>query len=186
VAVTIDYALVPTVRFPAPLDDVRTALRWVRTNAARLGVDPTRVALVGGSAGGHLALLEATTARQAADRPTTVVSWSGPTDLTTPGPLARLVRGLLGCDPRLCARRAAAASPLRHVDRLDPPTLLVHSTREVVPLAQAVAMDARLAAAGVAHRLVTVPGRAHSTELGDRAWRPTVAYLDRVLGRPVC
>src|SRR6185295_12182490 len=55
--VSISYRLAPAHRFPAPLDDVRHGLRHVRAHAAELGVDPERIALLGLSAGAHLALL---------------------------------------------------------------------------------------------------------------------------------
>src|SRR6185369_12467916 len=55
--IAISYRLAPAHRFPAPLDDVRRGLRWVRAHADELGIDPERIALLGLSAGAHLALL---------------------------------------------------------------------------------------------------------------------------------
>src|SRR5215470_18437383 len=55
--VSLSYRLAPAHRFPAPLDDVRHGLRWVRAHAAELGIDPERLALLGLSAGAHLTLL---------------------------------------------------------------------------------------------------------------------------------
>src|SRR5262245_25497818 len=55
--VAISYRLAPAHRFPAPLDDVRHGLRWVRAHASELGIDPERIALLGLSAGAHLAVL---------------------------------------------------------------------------------------------------------------------------------
>src|SRR3989449_10878943 len=56
-SVSLSYRLAPAHRFPAPLDDVRHGLRWVRAHAGELGIDPERLALLGLSAGAHLALL---------------------------------------------------------------------------------------------------------------------------------
>src|SRR5262249_13177294 len=55
--ISISYRLAPAHRFPAPLDDVRRGLRWVRAHADELGIDPARIALLGVSAGAHLAVL---------------------------------------------------------------------------------------------------------------------------------
>jgi acetyl esterase/lipase len=57
--VSIDYRLSGEAVFPAPVEDVKTAVRWVRANAARYGFDPRRIGLWGSSAGGHLAMLAA-------------------------------------------------------------------------------------------------------------------------------
>src|SRR3989475_7868117 len=55
--ISLSYRLAPAHRFPAPLDDVRHGLRWVRAHADELGIDPERLALLGLSAGAHPALL---------------------------------------------------------------------------------------------------------------------------------
>ena len=56
-----NYRLVPSVTYPAPVHDVKAAVRWLRANAAEYGLDPERIALGGASAGGHLASLAALT-----------------------------------------------------------------------------------------------------------------------------
>src|SRR5688572_2598957 len=56
VAATISYRLSPTSQFPAPVHDAKAAVRWLRPNAAQFGIDPDRIGVTGGSAGGHLAL----------------------------------------------------------------------------------------------------------------------------------
>ena len=66
--VSISYRLAPAHRFPAPLDDVRRGLRYVRAHAAELGIDPERIALLGLSAGAHLAMLAHLAARRARAR----------------------------------------------------------------------------------------------------------------------
>jgi len=56
VAATVTYRLAPKSQFPAPVHDVKAAVRWLRANASKFGIDPDRIGVTGGSAGGHLAL----------------------------------------------------------------------------------------------------------------------------------
>src|SRR5438105_8881415 len=61
VSISIDYRLSGVAKWPAPIHDVKAAIRWMRANAGSLGIDPQRIAVVGHSAGGHLALFAAGT-----------------------------------------------------------------------------------------------------------------------------
>lgn len=186
VAVNVNYTLAAPGRpgFPNQLDQLRTAVRWVRRNAARIGVDPTRIGAIGSSAGAHLSALLATTGRgplTAGDRVRAVVSWSGPLELGAVAMQRRLptkIAGLLGC---LCPRRAALASPLQHVSRDDPPMLLVNSRRELIPADQAVRMANRLRRVRVSHRLRLVPGNLHAPRYSPTVLGPSIAYLRRQL-----
>jgi acetyl esterase/lipase len=94
VAATISYRLSNVAPFPAAMQDVKCAVRWVRANAERFHVDPNRIALAGGSAGGHLAMmagyatdnpeLEGTGGHpEVSSRVQAVVNFYGPTDLTS-------------------------------------------------------------------------------------------------------
>jgi acetyl esterase/lipase len=146
-----------------PAEDVSEVLAWMRANAARLRIDPDRIALLGGSAGGHLA---AWVARDAdpSKRPAQLIVLWGPWDL---GPLpddgpdwvrptvARLLDG----------QSARAASPLHHLVRGMPPTLIVHgSADEIVPIEQSRRACAALRALGNACTLVELPGQAHAPQ----------------------
>jgi len=121
VAFSVNYRLDEPVVFPAEVDDVQTAARWVRAHAGEYQVDPKRIGALGESAGGYLAAMLATLgegSQETGARIRVAVAWSAPTDLTE---LARL-RGdewgvpLLGCTLADCPQRYADASPITHVD----------------------------------------------------------------------
>lgn len=182
--VSVDYRLTDVAPMPAQLDDVEAALGWVHAHADRYGLDATRVAVIGDSAGGHLAQLVGTTRQEretgrVADsggrcRIVAVVSYYGVSDLR------RLVADrvaagcgegesgeaspegrLLGVDPALpsSAAVADAASPLAHVSPAAAPTLLFHGKQDcLVPDAQSRRVAAALKRAGVPTEVVLVDG----------------------------
>jgi len=166
----IDYRLSGEARFPAPLEDVRTAVSWVRDNAAAYGLDAGRVFLWGDSSGGHLALLAALTGTKVAG----VVAWFPVTDLAglpsdvaeaggvpDAGPDSREAQ-LLGAAPRSVPRLAGQASPVTHAGPDAPPILLMHGAADdMVPAAQSIRLAGALSAAGAAVELELVPGAAH-------------------------
>jgi len=167
-----------------------TAIRWIRAHAGRFSVDPSRLGLFGASAGGNLAALAATRVQGALDtgaRVRALVSWSGPMDLALfdaelGGPSQHpFVESYIGCTPTACPARYRAASPVTHVDRSDPPTLLANSTSEIVPLAQAREMAAQLTAAAVPHELLVLPGSRHAAQYASAVWQTTVTFLERHL-----
>jgi acetyl esterase len=189
VAFSVNYRLDEPSAFPAEVDDVQAAVRWVRAHAGEYRVDPGRIAALGESAGGHLTAMLATLGDGALDRGARIrvgAAWSPPVDLAE---LAR-IRGdqwsspLLGCPLATCPDRFAQASPVTFVDRTDAPLYLINSTEEMVPLSQAQALDARLTAAGVDHQLDVLPGTRHALDFRDDAWAPTIAFLDAHIGAP--
>jgi acetyl esterase/lipase len=189
VAFSVNYRLDEPEPFPAEIEDVQAAVRWVRENAEQYGVDPTRIAAVGESAGGHLAAMLATLGSGPLDDGSRIrvgAAWSPPTDFPA---LARS-RGdqwagrLFGCSVATCPDKLAQASPVTHVDRTDAPLYLVNSTDELVPLSQSETMAQRLSAAGVDHRLDVFPGNRHALDFRQDAWAPTLAFLDRHLALP--
>lgn len=165
VAFSMDYRLTSEegVHWPMPAEDVAEVLAWLRAHAGELGIDPRRIALLGGSAGGHLA---AWVARDPdpAKRPARLIVLWGPWDL---GPLPDdgpdwvrpTVAKLLDGQP------ARAASPQHHLVAGMPPTLIVHGTAdEIVPIGQSRRACAALRALGNACVLLELPGQAHAPE----------------------
>ena len=182
----IDYRLAPRFPFPAAEHDVLEAVRWVRSHAGRLRVDPKRLGLFGASAGGDLAALAATASHGALDaggRVRVAVSWSGPMNLRSFYPAHPFVAEYLGCAPSACPARYRAASPVNHVSHSDPPMLLANGTAEIVPLEQARQMTARLRAAHVPSRLLAIPGDRHAGQYASTAFPATVRFLRRYLQR---
>ncbi|MGW0909870.1 alpha/beta hydrolase fold domain-containing protein [Streptomyces sp. NPDC002853] len=160
-----DYRLSGEATFPAPLDDLRAALRWLGLRAPELGVDTARTVVWGESAGGHLASLLALDPAVAASG---AVIWYAPSDLTVPrGPFDPHSAStpealLLGAAPAAVPEQARAASPVARVHPDAPPFLMVHGERDtMVPAAHSEALAARLRDAGAPVELRTVPGTDH-------------------------
>ncbi|WP_208026177.1 alpha/beta hydrolase [Amycolatopsis acidicola] len=129
---SVDYRLSGEAVFPAALDDVRAAVRWLSLRARELRIDPDRLVVWGESAGGHLASLLALT--EPAVRG--AVIWYGPSDLQTPregfDPAAPHTPEalLLGAAPAAVPGLAREASPIDHVHEDAPPFLLMHGLRD--------------------------------------------------------
>jgi alpha-L-fucosidase 2 len=161
---SIDYRLTPAVRHPEQMDDLRRAVAFVRSQAARFRVDPARVAVLGESASGQMAALLATQDPELA----AVVAFYGVYDLpamvTDAGPRS-LLRRLFGRETLDEEARAVLKqySPLFHVSARQPPMLLIHGTDERL-WAQGTAMRDRLAAVGAPHELVALAGAPHGME----------------------
>ncbi len=158
----VDYRLSSEASWPAPQDDVLEALHWLRFWADDLGLDPTRLALLGESAGGHLALMAAISEPAAVSA---VIDWYGQSDLAdtvrTRG-LENPVVTMLGGPGDDLPERVAAASPLERATAQCPPVIAIHGTDDTaVPYAQSVAFTARLTELGVRNSLVTVEGAGH-------------------------
>lgn len=196
VTVSVNYRFAPTFTFPAQLDDVSTAVRWLRDPAQveRYNIDPDRIAAFGGSAGGNLAALLGTTGAggwTAGARVAAVVDLSGPVDLrnaiaVTGGAdpdFGKVQLDYLGCTSFSDCPAADKASPVDLVDPTDPPFFVAHSIDEFIPLAQATSFVKDLRAAGVATTFVTVEGQLHSIAMLDDAMRARILqFLIRTIG----
>ena len=165
---SINYRLAPQYRYPACLEDVYTAIRWVKANAAEYRINPKRIVLVGESAGAHL--VEMAAVQGGPDtRVAAVIPFFGPSDLLAQtrarGGLRRDLTSLFG-RTQLDAETVQLlrlASPVNFVHPGLPPFLLVHGTADrIVPYSQSVEFQARLEAAGDRCDLITIPGGFHA------------------------
>ncbi|MCK8610678.1 alpha/beta hydrolase [Agromyces sp. C10] len=199
VAASVNYRLVPEARYPAQIDDVAAAVAWLREPAQveRFDLDPARIGVFGGSAGGHLAALLGMLGDGPLDtgsRVAAVAQLSGPVglgaaELEADGAsewLRGIVGEFLGCEPAAddaACPQAIEASATAHVDPSDPPVLIGHAADEVVPVGQAERFAATLRASAVPVEVALVPGSAHSIGILDAPLRERVAaFLHTHLG----
>jgi alpha-L-fucosidase 2 len=167
--VSINYRLAPQHRWPACRDDVLAAIRWVKAHAATFKGDGSRIALIGYSAGGHLASFAATVVDDSA-RVQAVVGLAALTDFEQELPkrghvLGRAQQGLLNRPAELTPESRGllrAISPVNHLRPGLPPFLLLHGDADQsVPFEQSVAFQSKLRALGVRCDLLRVPGAPH-------------------------
>ncbi|MEX2024578.1 MAG: alpha/beta hydrolase [Thermoleophilaceae bacterium] len=189
VAVNVGYMLATSwaAGFPRQPLQLGSAVRWIRRNADRLGVDPRRIGALGSSAGAHLASLHAMRGEGPLTRGTrvaAVVGWSAPVDLPAIaghhllGPAART---FVGCSMRTCPERWTAASPVTHVSPDDPPMLIVNSLREMIPVTQAERMAEGLSGASVPSKLWLLEGHRHARDYQRTVLDGSLAFLRRWL-----
>lgn len=183
------YRLVPQYVFPAQLQDVQQALRWMRSDAGAVqGIDPQRIGSFGYSAGGHLAALVAAVADDPVlgdpqTRIRAVVAGGTPSDLPR-FKNGRLVPAFIGAsyDDRPEAYRAA--SPLYHIGPHQPPVFLYHaSLDQLVPFEQAQIYKAALDQAGIPNELFVIRGHGHISGFfaDGAAVEAALEFLDRYL-----
>lgn len=171
VVAAINYRLAPQDPFPAPIEDVKCSVRFLRANARRYGIDANRIGALGGSSGGQLVSLLGTAGRDAgwdggayaneSSAVQAVVDLFGPADIprfAQEHPNAQ--RGLqVIFGP---ADRFSTYSPIEYVGHGDPPTLIVQGTKDTLnPQAQSEDFYRKLRSAGVPTQLVLVKNAGH-------------------------
>jgi acetyl esterase/lipase len=199
VAATADYRLSPRNQFPAPVEDAKAAVRFLRANATKFNIDADHIGALGGSAGGHLVLMLGLTAgvsefegsgpnRDQSSAVQCVVDEYGPTDFTQSYSksvdAAQVLPPFLGGD--LDHERIAQirASPLNWVTPNAAPILAIHGTADrYVAYEQSLWLIERLIAAGVPAELETISGSDHGFKGADaeRADVRAIAWFDKYL-----
>jgi acetyl esterase/lipase len=186
-ALSINYRLSGVATFPAAVEDCKCAVRWLRANATRYNVDPERIGVWGGSAGGHLALMVACTDETDglegnggwetySSRVQAVCSYYGPTDLAhmQDGGDTTAPARFIGGSPLQKPEVYKLASPVTHVTPDDPPLLMVHGESDrVVPYTQSVTMQEAYHKLGLKVELVKVLNAGHGFQpIGDKVMSP--------------
>ncbi|MBK1826375.1 alpha/beta hydrolase fold domain-containing protein [Haloferula rosea] len=201
--VSIGYRLTQEATWPAQIHDCKAAIRWLKANAEEYGLDASRVAVWGASAGGHLVAMLGVSQEdpklegklgEHLDESSSVrcvVNFFGPSELLVMdeqgsvmnhsgpnSPESLLVGGPIAQFPEV----AKEASPIHHVDGKAAPMLLVHGTSDkLVPYGQSLKLSKALQSADVEAPLITIKGGGHGNGFGRSVDRVVAQYLGQQL-----
>jgi acetyl esterase/lipase len=171
---SVDYRLAPQYRWPAQIEDVKCAVRYLRANASAYNLDPGRIGAFGESAGGHLTAMLGLAGQSAgfdggpgysdqSSRVQAVVDICGPTDFTN-YTMNSSIQGLTNFVAGVATERSSldGASPVSYVDKDAPPFLIIHGEKDpLVPFYQSQTLYDRLISAGARATLIPVKNAAH-------------------------
>ena len=192
---SVNYRLSREATFPAQIHDCKSAIRWIRANAKKYSIDPDRIGVWGGSAGGHLVALLGTSGGVKAlegdganldqsSRVQAVADFCGPADLTAfkgADRSRRLLEAFLGGPVDDNLAKAALASPVTHITKDDPPFLIMHGSADpVVPAAQSRRLPTALKKAGIDTTLRIIEGAGHGVS-GPGVHNQVTAFFDKHL-----
>ena len=190
--VSINYRLAPAHKYPGSVEDVETAIRWVKARANEHRFDSSRIVLIGESAGGYL-VNKVGTMNQEDTRVAAVVSFYGAADLlfrlkSSNGKPSITFSNYFGVseDNKATRKFLVEASPATHVRPGLPPFLLIHGNKdETVPYEQSVNFFAKLKAAGVPAEFITIEGGGHGmsswSKLNSDYATQLVVWLNKTL-----
>ncbi len=197
VTATVSYRLLNLAPYPACAEDITDAVAWLYQHGDQYGYDPDRIALVGGSAGAHLAMLAAYDWKKSGSLPDTstvlkhkvkaVVDIYGPTDFTTEFSRTNpTVTGFLKKSYAEAPQLYVEASPIHYVSRNNPPTMILHGTSDqIVPISQSDLLKSKLDSLGVPAVYYKVPGWPHTMDAIERVNKYSEAkmtdFFDRFL-----
>lgn len=202
VVASVEYRFSQKALFPAQIQDCQAAIRWLRAHRADYQIDPERVGVVGGSAGGHLSALVGTAGgkkvfspiggnEEQSDRVQAVCDYFGPKNFASVMQQAEEDKniknifqfntpsdpysGLIGVSLINHPQQTAAVSPIHYVSPETPPTLMLHGTHDaLVPYAQSEEFESALKAQRVPVWLQKLPGSGHG---GGAFGKPQVTTL---------
>lgn len=189
VVVSLDYRLAPAHKYPAQIQDVKCAIRHLRSRASRYGLDPDRIGAWGGSAGGQLVALLGTADagvgfddaggfQGVSSQVQAVIPYSAITDFTHPDELLDDYSRVFETWPDPTSPEMIEASPVTHISSDDPPFFfIVGDDDDLVLPAQSVRMDDRLNDAGVTSSLLRVLHADHDLEPTNAPTDPTAAQI---------
>jgi acetyl esterase/lipase len=170
--------------FPAQIEDIQSAIRFLRTQGGQYQIDTSFIGITGYSSGGHLSAMAGTSSKEHNTSVDAVVDWFGPTDFPSmdscgstmvhdapDSPESTLIGGPIQENKELCAK----ANPISYVDPEDPPFLILHGDADpLVPHCQSAILFQALQEAGVSSQFVLVPGGGHGPGLFEEK------YFDRM------
>lgn len=166
----INYRLAngTNVLVPQQTDDINAAFDFITNHAAEYKVNTSKIALMGASAGAHLALLKAYKAN-ADGRIKAMIDLFGPSDMAwmynnhpVPAITQPLVAAAVGGTPTTNAAAFTSAGPINFVTAMAPPTIIFHGTADpVVPISESDRLKVKLQTMGVTHTYITYTGASH-------------------------
>ena len=182
--IPVHHGSAPRYRVPEAYADVSRAIRHIKLHAQQHGIDPDRIGVTGGSAGGHLSLMlgmdsdagidgDRDEVMRNSNAVAAIVAYFPPVDL----------REITGPNDRFPAldfeqRKAAAISPILHADPSDPPTLLIHGDADtLVDISNSIDMQAEFEKHHITSEFITISGAGHRFR-GDDATRAAALRLD--------
>ncbi len=182
--IPVHHGSAPRYRVPEAYADVSRAIRHIKLHAQQHGIDPDRIGVTGGSAGGHLSLMlgmdsdagidgDRDEVMRNSNAVAAIVAYFPPVDL----------REITGPNDRFPAldfeqSKAAAISPILHADPSDPPTLLIHGDADtLVDISNSIDMQAEFEKHHITSEFITISGAGHRFR-GDDATRAAALRLD--------
>ena len=194
VCFAIDYRLAPKHKFPAQIDDCRSAVKWIRSNAEKYKVDPKKLGAIGYSAGGHLVSLLGTTGEAPSEkngnvdtRLQVVAAGGAPTDFRWFPDKGKWCEFLMGGTLDTVPEKFFAASSSAFADKDDPPMFFFNGTEDtLVPLPWSQSCFGALKAVGVKTEFHKIEGAGHMEAARDReALEKAYKFLKAELLPPV-
>ncbi len=181
VVLNVTYRLAPRWRFPAPVEDLQEAVKWLRTHATEHGIDPDRIATFGYSAGGYLATMVGLIEGPQNSKIRAIVAGGAPTNfMFYPG--GDLVPQFLGGTRQEIPWRFKEASPVNYVTPSSPPMFIYHATGDqLVKMEHPQAMLAALEKNRVTHETYWIENRGHIAGflLPSGSVDAAISFLDR-------
>lgn len=201
VCIVPEYRLSGEAPFPAAVHDAKAAIRWTRANAKRFGIDPNRIACLGGSAGGHLAGFMAASNgidrfegqgdwQESASTVQAAVVFAGPMNLLDPNVVDRvenagpngnaIIDFMGGYKPSNNEAIYREASPLTHIGKHLPPMLFIDGEKDR-PRVRYTEFRKRMDELGIPNEFALMPGGPHPFWVYEAWFEPTVDVVDNFL-----